>query len=151
MFRIEAEVDKDRRRLLGERLEADNAERSPAIRRLRGTPHEEEVPLEVWAVVDKTGELAGGLTALTWARWLHVDLLWVAEAHRGAGLGKRLLGQAERLAREERGCGYARLETWDFQAPGFYRGRGYEVVGRVEEYPPGATEFLLVKLLGDGG
>lgn len=45
MFRIEAEVDKDRHRLLGEQLEADNAERSPAIRRLRGTPHGEEVPL----------------------------------------------------------------------------------------------------------
>ncbi|MET7615881.1 N-acetyltransferase [Streptomyces sp. NPDC005408] len=146
MFRIEAEVDKDRRRLLGERLESSNAERSPAIRRLRGTPHEDEVPLEVWAL-NSRGAVVGGLTALTWARWLHVDLLWVSTEHRGAGLGSRLLGEAERLARVERECEYARLETWDFQAPDFYRKQGYEVVGRVAEYPPGATEFLLTKRL----
>lgn len=49
MFHIETEVDNDRRKLLGERLEQNNAERSAAIRVLRGTPHEDEVPLEVWA------------------------------------------------------------------------------------------------------
>jgi GNAT superfamily N-acetyltransferase len=146
MFRIEAEVDKDRRKLLGDRLEQSNAERSPAIRVLRGTQHEDEVPLEVWAF-DAAGELAGGLTAFTWARWLHVDLLWVAAPHRSTGLGTRLLAEAERSAREERGCGWARLETWDFQAPGFYRRRGYEVVGRMDDYPPGATEFILTKPL----
>ncbi|MCX4823676.1 GNAT family N-acetyltransferase [Streptomyces sp. NBC_01142] len=147
MFRMETEVDKDRRILLGERLEQSNAERSPAIRVLRGTPHEDEVPLEVWAFEDASGELAAGLTAFTWARWLHVDLLWVADRHRGTGLGTRLLTEAERAAREERGCGWARVETWDFQAPGFYGKRGYEVVGRVEDYPPGATEFILAKRL----
>jgi ribosomal protein S18 acetylase RimI-like enzyme len=109
------------------------------------------VPLEVWAFEDDASDgaaadLAGGLTAFTWARWLHVDLLWVAPRHRGTGLGTRLLETAERAARE-RGCGWARLETWDFQAPRFYRGRGYEVVGMVEDYPPGATEYLLAKRL----
>ncbi|MFI9583999.1 GNAT family N-acetyltransferase [Streptomyces sp. NPDC052236] len=150
MFRIETGVDSHRRKLLGELLESSNAEASPAIRGLRGTPHEDEVPLEVWAFEDASDDsaagLAGGLTAFTWARWLHVDLLWVAPHHRGTGLGTRLLDEAERAARE-RGCGWARLETWDFQAPGFYRGRGYDVVGVVEDYPPGATEFLLAKRL----
>ncbi|AVZ73486.1 N-acetyltransferase [Streptomyces lunaelactis] len=148
MFRMETEVDKDRRMLLGERLENSNMERSPAKGKLRGTPHGDEVPLEIWAFADGSPDLAGGLTALTWGRWLHVDLLWVADTHRGSGLGTRLLAEAERVAREERGCGWARLETWDFQAPEFYRGRGYEVVGTVEEYPPGATEFILTKRLG---
>lgn len=85
MFRMETEVDQDRQKLLGERLEQNNAQRSPAIRVLRGTPHEDEVPLEVWAFDDATGELAGGLTGFTWARWLHVDLLWVADPHRSTG------------------------------------------------------------------
>jgi GNAT superfamily N-acetyltransferase len=147
MFRMETEVDKDRRRLLGERLEQNNAERSPAMRVLQGTRHEDEEPLEVWAFDETSGELAGGLTGFTWARWLHVDLLWISDAHRSTGLGTRLLTEAERSAREERGCGWARLETWDFQAPGFYGRRGYEVVGRMEDYPPGATEFILAKRL----
>ncbi|WP_327324089.1 GNAT family N-acetyltransferase [Streptomyces sp. NBC_01210] len=147
MFRIATEVDKDRRMLLSERLEQSNSGRSPAIRGLRGAPHDDEVPLEVWALEPGTAELAGGLTALTWGRWLHVDLLWVADTHRGTGLGTRLLDEAERRAKQDRGCVYARLETWDFQAPEFYRRRGYEVVGRVDDYPPGATEFILTKRL----
>ncbi|MFD5349231.1 N-acetyltransferase, partial [Streptomyces anulatus] len=50
-----------------------------------------------------------------------------------------------RTARTERACTRSRLETWDFQAPGFYRKQGYEEIGRVADYPPGVTEFILVK------
>ncbi|NEE32533.1 GNAT family N-acetyltransferase, partial [Streptomyces sp. SID7982] len=70
---------------------------------------------------------------------------WVDAPHRGLGLGARLLAEAERTARTERACTRSRLETWDFQAPGFYRGQGYEEIGRVADYPPGVTEFILVK------
>ncbi|MGW8953361.1 GNAT family N-acetyltransferase [Streptomyces sp. NPDC055709] len=148
MFRFETEVDKDRRVLLGERLEAANAHRSPAMRALAGTPHEDEVPLQVWVVDETSGELAAGLAGRTWARWLHVDLLWVDTPHRGAGLGSQLLTAAEREARVGRGCTHSRLETWDFQAPAFYRRHGYAVVGRVPDYPPGVTEYILTKTLG---
>ncbi|MGW7051819.1 GNAT family N-acetyltransferase [Streptomyces sp. NPDC054887] len=148
MFRIETEVDKERRAVLGERLDDSNAGRSAAMAALRGTPAEDEVPLQVWALDAASGELAAGLDGFTWGHWLHVQLLWVADAHRGAGLGSRLLARAESAAREERGCRYARLETWDFQAPEFYRKLGYEVAGRVEDYPPGVTEYILTKRLG---
>ncbi len=97
--------------------------------------------------MDREGALAGGLTGRTWAYWLHVDLLWVDARHRGSGLGSRLLAEAERTARTERACTRSRLETWDFQAPEFYRKHGYEEIGRVEDYPPGLTEFILTKRL----
>lgn len=93
----------------------------------------------------RTGPWPHGLTGRTWAYWLHVDLLWVDAPHRGSGLGARLLAEAERTARTERACTRSRLETWDFQAPGFYRKQGYEEIGRVADYPPGVTEFILVK------
>ncbi|WP_329399601.1 GNAT family N-acetyltransferase [Streptomyces melanogenes] len=146
MFRFETEVDKARRILLGQRLKDTNTERSSALRALRGGPGEKEVPLHVWAL-DGKGGLAGGLTGRVWATWLHVDLLWVDAAHRGAGLGAELLARAEESARTEHACAWSRLETWDFQAPGFYRKQGYEVVGEVPEYPPGVTEFILTKRL----
>ncbi|GAA0591064.1 GNAT family N-acetyltransferase [Streptomyces crystallinus] len=146
MFRFETEVDKARRILLGQRLTDTNTEASSALRALRGTPGEREQPLHVWAM-DERGGLAGGLTARTWASWLLVDLLWVDAAHRGAGLGAQLLSRAEESARTDRSCAYARVETWDFQAPGFYRRQGYEVVGEVPDYPPGVTEFILTKRL----
>lgn len=146
MFRLETGVDKDRRTALGERLRDTNTERSPVLRTLRDSPLGDEVPLHVWLLEESTGALAGGLTGRTWARWLHVDLLWVDDRYRGARLGSRVLAEAERLARE-RGCARSRLETWDFQAPGFYRKQGYEIAGQVPDYPPGVTEFILVKTL----
>lgn len=146
MFRLETEVDKERRILLGRRLHDDNWDGSAGLRALRATSAEHEHPLEVW-LLGEDGALAGGLSGRTWAYWLHVDLLWVDARHRGAGHGARLLAEAERVAREDRACTRSRLETWDFQAPAFYRKHGYEVAGEVEDYPPGVHEFTLVKRL----
>ena len=116
------------------------------LRSLRGTPGEREVPLQVWGL-DAGGEVAGGLVGHTWATWLHVTYLWVDERHRGAGLGSRLLSRAEHLAHASHGCLNARLETWDFQAPDFYKKQGYEVVCVIPGYPPGITEYTLTKPL----
>ncbi|MFI7233673.1 GNAT family N-acetyltransferase [Streptomyces cyaneofuscatus] len=146
MFRLETEVNKERHRLLSKHLQEDNVAASPGLRALLSTSAEHEIPLEVWAL-DERGTVAGGLTGRTWAYWLHVDLLWVDARHRGSGLGSQLLAEAERVARTERACTRSRLETWDFQAPDFYRKQGYEEIGRVEDYPPGVTEFILVKRL----
>jgi ribosomal protein S18 acetylase RimI-like enzyme len=150
MFRIEAEVDRDRRDLLRSRLRATNTAASPILRALRGTPGEREHPLHVWAL-DASDGLAGGLVGHTWTTWLHVAHLWVDGRHRGSGLGTRLLAEAERIAREERGCTSARLETWDFQAPEFYRKQGYDVVCVIPDYPPGITEYTLTKRLSRSG
>lgn len=147
MFRMETEVDKDRRDLLRIRLRDTNTAASPVLRALRGTPDERELPLHVW-VLDAAGDLAGGLVGHTWTAWLHVTYLWVDERHRGASLGSRLLAEAERIARDERGCSASRVETWDFQAPEFYRKRGYDVVCVIPDYPPGITEYTLTKRLG---
>nr|WP_248296716.1 GNAT family N-acetyltransferase [Streptomyces sp. S1D4-11] len=146
MFRMETGDDKDRRDLLRRRLRDTNTAASPILRALRGTPAERELPLHVWAL-DADGALAGGLVGHTWTTWLHVTYLWVDTPHRGAGLGGRLLAEAERLAHEERGCRNSRLETWDFQAPEFYRKHGYEVVCVIPDYPPGITEYTLTKRL----
>ncbi|MER7486421.1 GNAT family N-acetyltransferase [Streptomyces sp. NPDC126497] len=147
MFRLETEVDKARRDLLRRRLRDTNTAASPVLRALRGTPGEREAPLHVWAL-DANGELAGGLVGHTWATWLHVTYLWVDARHRGAGLGSGLLAEAERVAAAERACTASRVETWDFQAPGFYERQGYAVVCVIPDYPPGITEYTLTKRLG---
>jgi GNAT superfamily N-acetyltransferase len=146
MFRIEAEIDKTRRDLLRSRLRDTNTAASPVLAALRGTPDEREVPLHIWAL-DASGGLAGGLVGHTWAAWLHLTYLWVDTRHRRAGLGARLLMEAERLAAQGRGCRAARVETWDFQAPEFYQKQGFEVVCVIPDYPPGVTEYTLTKRL----
>lgn len=145
MLHIETEADQKRRDLIQSRLEETNSQLSHVMRALRGTPSDDEQPVQLYAVADD-GELAGGLVGYAWGRWLHVDLLWVDERHRGEGLGSRLMTQAEETA-VALGCEHSRVETWGFQAPDFYQKLGYVTVGVVENYPPGETDHLLVKPL----
>ena len=56
---------------------------------------------------------------------------------------------APRAVRLERGCHSAWVDTFSFQAPGFYRKLGYEVFGELD-YPPGHKRFFLRKRLTDG-
>ena len=93
---------------------------------------------------DEAGEILGGLVGLTGWRWLHVDLLWVDDAHRGGGVGRRLLRAAEAEALR-RGVRHVDLDTFDFQARPFYEREGYVVFGVLEDFPPGHTRFFMKK------
>lgn len=92
------------------------------------------------------GEVLGGLLGLIWGGWLHIDILWVAEAVRGHGYGARLLAAAEAYA-VERGCTSAFLDTFSFQARPFYARHGYAVFATLTDFPPGHDRFFLRKQL----
>ncbi len=70
-----------------------------------------------------TGEVLGGLWAETLFGRLHVNLLFVPESMRRGGIGRRLIGDAEAEALR-RGCRGAWLDTYSFQARGFYERLG---------------------------
>ena len=59
------------------------------------------------------------LAGETYAGWLFIKYLWVSEALRRKGIGRALIGAAEGRA-VERGCHSAWVDTFSFQAPGFY-------------------------------
>lgn len=92
------------------------------------------------------GTLLGGLLGETVWTWLSVGVIWVSPEFRGAGHGARLLQTAEDLA-VARGCTQARLDTFDWQARGFYERRGYTVYGQLGGFPAGHTQFHLQKAL----
>jgi len=94
----------------------------------------------------ETGGLMAGLTGWTWGGTGYVDVLWVQEQSRGAGVGGSLLAAAEGEA-AARGCTQMVLSTHSFQAPDFYRSRGYRECGRFPEYPAGHSEVHLRKSL----
>jgi ribosomal protein S18 acetylase RimI-like enzyme len=93
---------------------------------------------------DDAGRIRGGLVGMIWAGWLDIKVLWLDAALRGAGHGSRLLRQAEDYARE-RGARHAQLESFTFQAPGFYEKHGYVRFAELEDYPAGHSNVFLRK------
>ncbi|MGX9964179.1 GNAT family N-acetyltransferase [Roseomonas sp. F4] len=95
---------------------------------------------------DATGTVVGGLIGSTGWSWLYIENLVIPAELRGAGWGSKLMGAAEAEARR-RGCTGMRLDTYSFQARGFYEKLGFGVVGQIEDCPPGATRFTMTKRL----
>src|SRR5262245_14904906 len=91
----------------------------------------------VLAVRDETNRLIAGLTAEIFWNALYIDILWVDEDHRRQGYGVALLRRAEDAARAA-SCDIVYLSTFDFQAPGFYERYGYDVLGELQDVPPGS-------------
>ena len=89
-------------------------------------------------------QIVGGLIGSFYWQWLYVELLWVHESLRGEGYGARLLATAEQEA-VKRGCRYAHLDTFSFQAPEFYQKRGYVIFGELLDFPAGHKRFFLKK------
>jgi len=100
--------------------------------------------LTIFVTHPDTDELLGGLWGSTAYSYLHIELLYLPEDLRNAGLGRRLMAQAEGEAIQRR-CRGVWLDTFSFQARGFYERLGYNVFGTFEDYPPGHSRFFLRK------
>ena len=92
------------------------------------------------------GEILGGLYGRFFYQWLFIELLSVPEQGRGQGIGSRLMQMAEDMAREKECIGIW-LDTFDFQAPQFYKKLGYSELGQIVDYPPGHKRFFFQKRL----
>src|SRR5262245_25587425 len=86
------------------------------------------------AVEDERGQVIGGLTGATQYGWLFVELLFVPEPLRGQGIGTELIRRAEAQA-VAHGCHGVWLDTFEFQARGFYERLGYTCFGELNHYP----------------
>jgi ribosomal protein S18 acetylase RimI-like enzyme len=93
-------------------------------------------------VAEAGGELLGAVGGYSWGGICELRQVWVAETHRGEGIGRALM-QAALAEAAARGCAHVFLATYDFQAPDFYRRLGFEVVARIPDKPLGHTEFLM--------
>jgi GNAT superfamily N-acetyltransferase len=93
-------------------------------------PPEDHRRLAVFAY-DGT-ELVGGAAGYTHWGWLFVSHLWVTDELRGDGLGARLMREIESAA-VGRGVAMAHLDTYDFQALGFYERLGYEQFAELQD------------------
>lgn len=93
---------------------------------------------------DQDGSTVGGLWGSALFGWLQIELLFVPERWRGRAVGCAILQEAEALA-TSRGYIGASLDTYSFQARGFYEKRGYSLVGTISDCPPGGARHFLQK------
>jgi GNAT superfamily N-acetyltransferase len=100
----------------------------------------------VFHIVDEGGTAIGGLAGWSTFDWFFVVGLFVPEALRGQGMGRELMARAEIYAREQGLIGIW-LDTFDFQARGFYEKLGYDVFGTLDDHPVGGKRFFLKKRL----
>jgi GNAT superfamily N-acetyltransferase len=122
--------------VIGEGLGAYNAENAG---------YSDRKPLAV-LVKDGDGRTVGGISGRSSLGVLFVDLVYLPKTMRGGRLGSRLLAMAEDEGRR-RGCKSAVLLTISFQAPGFYKKRGWRVFGEIPCDPPGTSRFFMTKEL----
>ncbi|ORO45175.1 N-acetyltransferase [Streptococcus oralis] len=85
-------------------------------------------------VEDEKGNLMAGLVAETFGNWLEIEYLFVREELRGQGIGSKLLQRAENEAKN-RNCRFSFVNTYQFQAPDFYKRHAYKEVFILHDYP----------------
>lgn len=96
----------------------------------------------------ENGEYLGGISArfALDLKWVYVDLLAVAEAGRGKGIGRHLMARVEEEA-SLRGMEGIWLDTFSFQAPEFYKLLGFSEFGRIDGYPTDGVRHFFMKRL----
>ena len=104
----------------------------------------DEVELAIF--VRDSGTIVAGISGWTWGDCCELQSLWVAPHLRGHGLATRLIAAAEAEA-ATRGCSQTVHFTYDFQAQDLYDRLGYELVGRVENFPTGTDALWYRKRL----
>lgn len=96
---------------------------------------------------DDSGSVVGGVKGIySNYGWLWIGLLYVSEELRGKGYGAQLMTRIEDEAKKN-GCTNAYLNSFSFQAVGFYKEIGYRIYGELKDFPPGHSVCAMTKAL----
>ncbi|MDY8135551.1 GNAT family N-acetyltransferase [Aquimarina sp. 2201CG5-10] len=107
---------------------------------------------ELWTPINlvsknKEGQIIGGLlSGIGYWGGLEINILWVHEDYRHNGLGTQLLQKAENIAKSK-GAVISILDTFDFQAEGFYIKNEYIIFGKLDNFPKGHKRIYFSKKL----
>lgn len=100
-------------------------------------------PIEIIARNERN-EIIGGLYGRSIWGTLEVKTLVVKLENRNQGIGRKLITEAEKEA-INRNCRYISLDTFSFQAPGFYEKLGFEKIGTETDFPKGFEKYYYRK------
>lgn len=109
-------------------------------------PLHEVRPLSCFAY-GNAGIVIGGAVGRRWGNCCELQQLWVEPRYRHQGIATKLMTAFE-LRAQSHGCESFYLETFNFQAPEFYRALGYQVAHENKVFPHGFVKYIMVKQLG---
>lgn len=96
--------------------------------------------------VNVDGYFVGGASGKIQFGWYHLDQLWLDEKFRMSGIGSEIIRNIEKIAMDKN-CFGIKTETWSFQAKDFYQKNGFEIYAKLDDFPPGSTEYHLKKII----
>ena len=134
----ETAPDAEKRELIIQHLRAYNLAAIPTL--------ESDTAYHALYVMDDGGEIAGGLWARRVFDWVLIELVFVPEALRGQHVGAALMARIEGYARIVGATGLY-VDTYGFQARGFYEKQGYTCFATLEGRDPKTDKHLLRKYL----
>lgn len=79
----------------------------------------------------ENGTMVGGVLANVYWDAMFIKYVWIAKAQRRSGLGSKMIHATEEEGRK-RGCIMSHLDTFSFQARGFYETLGYKTFGTLD-------------------
>ncbi len=100
--------------------------------------------VDIQYVVLDDGKFIGGIYGNFQYDYLFINVLFVNKSYRGLSIATKLMELIEEEA-YQRGVYNLYLTTFEFQALGFYKKRGYKEVMVIEDYPKGFKEFTVYK------
>lgn len=139
MVKIEQNNDEKAKKFVLEGIKKNNRKKCQWLR-------EEEREYDYNFLVYDGDTLVGGAIGYVLFNWYFLDLLWLEENYRGQDIGTNLIKRIEEHALKENLTG-VRMETWNFQAKGFYEKLGYKVYATIEDCPPGTINYFFMKRL----
>jgi ribosomal protein S18 acetylase RimI-like enzyme len=109
----------------------------------------DHAPIE-WGIFltdpDTGKQNGGGATGYAVYDWAYIQFFAIPPELRGRGAGRELMERIEAFARE-RGLTGIFLDTFEFQARGFYEKLGFTVFGTIADHPKDQSRFFLEKRL----
>ena len=114
--------------------------------RLEAPSTQSKEPVKYNLVIkDSGGNVVGGVITTIYRYSMYVETLWIDEKFRKYGYGKKLMIQAEETARAH-GCTMMQLDTFNYQAPEFYKKLGFVQYGELG-YKEGFIRHYMMKQL----
>lgn len=95
---------------------------------------------------NENNDIVAGILSKIYLKSNFVEVFWIDESIRRMGFGSKLLSEIERISKDK-GCSFIHLDTFSFQALGFYQKMGYSMFATLDDYPDDIKRYYLKKFL----